>query len=77
MNLAPLPTRALEMPVDRRLQSLMVIAGHQSHPAESARFEIAEQLVVRRRALRIGDSDREDLPVPVGSDTRDDEYALD
>jgi hypothetical protein len=58
------------MPIKRRLQSFMVIARHQLHAAEAGRFEISEEIVIRRRALGIGDFDREDLAAPIRSDTR-------
>ncbi len=43
MDLAPLPARALEMPVNRRFQSRMAVARHQPHAAQAARFEIAKR----------------------------------
>src|SRR6478672_6284919 len=76
MNLAPLPARTLEMSIDRRLQSPVVVARYQSYAAQAARFEIPKQLVVRRFALGVRRRDREDFPMPVRADTGDDEFPL-
>ena len=76
VNLAPLPARALKMPVYRCLQPLMGIARHQLHAAQPSHFEITEKTMIGRRALGISDIDRQYLPMAVRSNTRDDEDAL-
>lgn len=76
VNLAPLPARALEVPVNRCLQAFVGIARHQLHPTEAACLEIPKQLLVCCRAFGMSNCDREDFPVPIVTDTCNDEHAL-
>ena len=75
VQLAPLPTRALEVPINRRFQSSVAIARHESHATQAACREIAEAGVRRRRALGIGHFDRENFPMAIYSDARHDGHA--
>jgi hypothetical protein len=76
VDLAPLPTGALEVAGDRRPQARVVIAGDEGDAAQPARLEVPEQLVVGGFALRVGHRHRQDLTPSVIAHAGDDQHTL-